>query len=187
MTTPPYLNPQKKPSSTQQSQPPGFTLVEILVASIISAFILITVGYVLTRFIQDSQRVVTITNLQKTADQTLLNLSQEMRWAKTIQASTSDEQIEFTNDIQEIKYYKDGTNLKKDSKFIDVPLGQEHETTETLNPPSIQISTFKVINRASTLDRPSIDVTLIINSQNGKYVYSNHTAITPRNKFPGAI
>ncbi len=173
----------------------GFTLVEIIVATAISAFFLIMVASIFTRIIQDSQRVLALTNLQKTADQTLLNLTQEARWAKNVSAISSDS-LEFQTDIQCIRYrYISSTkslekytaNLKSTGTDCSVPGDIKDVTTENLNPPSIKVTSFNIINRSSSLDRPSFDITLILSTQDNNFVYSNHTAITPRNKFPGAI
>src|SRR3989338_1106256 len=101
---------------------PGFTLTEVLLATIISSFFLIIVGNIFTQIIKDTQRIITLTNLQKTSDQILLNITQEGRWAKEITTTTfPSTELIFKSTIPEsdppetqiITYQKSGSTLKK--------------------------------------------------------------------------
>ena len=150
---------------------PGFTLTEVLLAAIISSFFLIIVANIFTRIIQDTQRIITLTNLQKTSDQILLNITQEGRWAKEINTvSFPSNEITFKNTIlsqdQLITYQQTGNNL---IKITDVNPGTSNDITENLNPSSIKVNTFTVINRSVYLTAPSFEIRLDISDKPRKY------------------
>lgn len=184
----------KLPQNNHRS---GFTLVETMLAFIISSMFLLILGYAFTRLITVRQRILTSTNLQKTGDQTLLQFTQEARWAQTTEILSSNS-IRLSHDLECITYTLNSNQLEKDtivlkSNNISCSGSIPHSDidyqilNEVLNPPDVEVTEFNVINRSSDANKPSIEVTIKIHSQaKPDITYSTRTVVTPRNKIPGA-
>ena len=177
---------------------PGFTLIETMIAALIGASFMISVGMIFTRLIRTQSHIISNTNLQKTTDQVLLNLTQEARWAESItQAQTN--LLEFQTDEACYRYERlSNSILEKKSALLDTSTshgcwsgttGNFHpqgtiatsRTVETLNPPTLAVTNFDIINRTSGLGNPSFEVNMTMQIKGTATSFTNRTAITPRN------
>ena len=177
-----------QPKFYKRSPYAGFTLIEIMMAFVISSVFLLSIGFTFSNLVGTRQRILSATNVQKTSDQMLLNLTQEARWAKVVSV-LSLTTIQFENDNSRIRYQLvspgSGTSyIEKYSATLPEPVS--NETTERITPEAYDVTEFSITNRGSSLDRPSFDISLTLESPQNNLIYTNHTAITPRNKFPGA-
>ncbi len=174
------------PKSSILNPTKGFTLIELIIAAAIASLFFIIISRTLATMISSRNRVNSNQNVQKLVDQTLLTMTQQSRWAATISSTATS--LSFTTDTQNISYSLSGTNLVRTTSQTQ---GAALPTTENLNPPNFSVTQFSVTNRSADTNRPSYEILLTISHKPNQpgaptLTYSNHTALTLRNKFPGA-
>ena len=168
----------------------GFTLIEVIVATVIGSYLMLMVGLTFAQLIKVRQRIISTTNIQKSVDQALLNMTQEAWWTEKINSLNSN-RIDFQTDDQcfvySLKPDAQGAYLEKYSATLTGASCSSvtNQTTERLTPPTTEVTEFKITNRSkgNNLDIPSLEVILTLESQVQNVSYSNKTAITPRNRF----
>lgn len=166
-----------------RSSKKGFTLVELLLALSLGGFVLFAVAGMFLNILNARQRSVKISYLQKTADQSLLNMSREIRWANDLDI-VNENHIKLITEDQLIRYQLVDSNIVKHTE--DYP-SESNKYQENINPPGVEVVGFNVYNRSAVPDRVLVEIELEMKvTHNGSdFEYQTSTTVAPRIDYAG--
>lgn len=164
----------------KNQKPKGFTLVELLVFTVIAGIVMILLLSILISFLKTRNTAKKLSALEDVATYVFNELTQEIHWSDVVEIPTTDS---TANELKLIQSPGEPTEVA--TTFGVNGNGQLLKNTQPISLPEVSVNSFTVVNHAQSEDEiPLLEIFLELEYRDSKpRILSEHkTAISLRKK-----
>lgn len=153
----------------------GFTIIELLIVLLIGIIVSIAVLRTIFSFIRTQRTLRSISDLTIASETIMNELTHDIHWATELDVSLLPDEVVVLVDSQLVEYYLD-TAIEPASIV---------KNGVSLNPKTVKVVDFQVVNLADSDTLPLLEVTLVLESNTtlgSRSIKETKTIVSMRNK-----